>query len=236
MPEHYIVLIRSIAAFVITLLITRILGKQTLSNMNFHEFITAVILGGIGANFAFNEKIKVMHLLISLVVFTLISYLLSKILVRFRTARKWTEGTPSVLIEGGKLLESNMKKNNMTLDTLNQLLRRKDIFDIDEVEYAILEINGALSVMKKAPYRNVTLQDLKLQGSGKPQFPIELIMDGSILYNNMEFNRVSPDWLQKQLKSRKVKAEDVFYAVQGTNGQLYVDLRNDAIRHPVDIE
>ncbi|MEI7024122.1 DUF421 domain-containing protein [Paenibacillus sp. y28] len=236
MIEHIMILIRSMAAFIILLGITRLLGKQTLSNMNFHEFITAVILGAIAANFAFNDKMQVIHLIISLVVFTFTSYLLSKLLVRYRKMRIWTEGTPSILIENGKILEGNLKKNNLTLDTLNQLLRQKDIFDITEVEFAIMEINGKLSVMKKEQHRNVTLKDLNLQGNGKPQFPVELIMEGKILYSNLEASQIPRNWLQKELQSRKKKAEDVFYAVRGSNGQLYLDLHDDAIRHPVDIE
>ncbi|OAS15893.1 DUF421 domain-containing protein [Paenibacillus oryzisoli] len=236
MFEHYIILIRSISAFLILLCITRLLGKQTLSNMNFLEFITAVILGAIGANFAFNEKIQVIHLMISLSVFTLTSYFLSKLLLRFRKLRMWTEGTPSVLIEGGKILEGNLKKNNLTLDTLNQLLRQKDIFDINEVDYAILEINGKLSVNKKKEYQNTTLKDLKLTGSSTQQFPLELIMDGCILYGNLDANQISHSWLLKELEFRNKKAEDVFYSVRGSNGQLYFDYRDDGIQHPIDVE
>lgn len=61
----------------------------------------------------------------------------------------WVEGTPTVLIESGKILEDNLKKNNLTMDSLNQLLRQKDIFDLNEVEHVLLEINGKISVMKK---------------------------------------------------------------------------------------
>jgi uncharacterized membrane protein YcaP (DUF421 family) len=207
-----------------------------LSNMNFLEFITAVILGAIGANFAFNEKIQVIHLMISLSVFTLTSYFLSKLLVRFRKMRMWTEGTPSVLVEGVKILEGNLNNNNLTLDTLNQLLRQKDIFNINEVEYAILEINGKLSVKKKEEYRNATLQDLKLKGSGAQQFPLELIMDGRILFGNLDANQISHSWLQKELKLRNKNVEDVFYSVRGSNGQLYFDYRDDGIQHPIDVE
>lgn len=116
--------------------------------MNFHEFVTAVILGAIAANFAFNEKMEVIHLLISLAVFTFTSYFLSKIVVKNRKFRMWAEGTPSVVIEGGMILEENLRKNKLTLDTINQMLRQKDIFDISEVEYGVLEINGKISVMK----------------------------------------------------------------------------------------
>lgn len=125
------------------------LGKQTLSNMNFHDFVTAVIMGAIAANLAFNEKMEVTHLLISLIVFTGTSYLLSKLNLRSRKIRLLAEGSPTVLIEGGKVLEQNLSKNKITLDSLNQALRQKEVFDINEVEYALLEVNGQVSVMKK---------------------------------------------------------------------------------------
>lgn len=236
MLEHMIILLRSISAFVILLIITRFLGKQTLSNMNFHEFVTAVILGAIAANFAFNEKMEVIHLLISLAVFTFTSYFLSKIVVKNRKLRMWAEGTPSVVIEGGKILEENLRKNKLTLDTINQMLRQKDIFDISEVEYGVLEINGKISVMKKKEYQNVTLKDMKKGLKGNQQFPIELIMDGQLLENNLKINDLSPEWIKEKLKVRNKKIADVFYAVKGTDGQLYIDLYRDKIQHPVDVE
>ncbi|MCM3256460.1 DUF421 domain-containing protein [Paenibacillus lautus] len=236
MLEHMIILLRSISAFVILLIITRFLGKQTLSNMNFHEFVTAVILGAIAANFAFNEKMEVIHLLISLAVFTFTSYFLSKIVVKNRKFRMWAEGTPSVVIEGGKILEENLRKNKLTLDTINQMLRQKDIFDISEVEYGVLEINGKISVMKKKEYQNVTLKDMKKGLKGNQQFPIELIMDGQLLENNLKINGLSPEWIKEKLKVRNKEIADVFYAVKGTDGQLYIDLYRDKIQHPVDVE
>lgn len=236
MEGHLIILIRSISAFVILMVIARILGKQTLSNMNFHEFVTAVILGAMAANFAFNEKIEVIHLIIALSVFTVTSFILSKLFLKFRTFKMWTEGTPSVLIEGGALLEENLKKNNMTLDSLNQQLRQKEIFNIEDVEYAILEINGKLSVQKKKELQPVTLKDLQLKAGHPAQFPIELIIDGQVLHGNLSSNQLSESWLHSQLKSRKKTIQDIFYAVKSSNGQLYIDEYEDNIQHPIDKE
>ncbi|WP_311079741.1 DUF421 domain-containing protein [Paenibacillus polymyxa] len=236
MNDHLVILIRSFSAFFILMLIGRILGKQTLSNMNFHEFVTAVILGAMAANFAFNQKIEVIHLLIALSVFTITSYILAKLFLKFRNFKMWTEGTPTVLIEGGFILEDNLKKNNMTLDSLNQQLREKDIFNIEEVEYALLEINGKLSAQKKKELQAVTLKDLQLNAGNATQFPIELIIDGQLLHGNLNSNHIPESWLLSQLKARDKKLEDVFYAVKGSNGQLYVDEYKDKIQHPIDVE
>ncbi|MGG3311578.1 YetF domain-containing protein [Paenibacillus lautus] len=134
------------------------------------------------------------------------------------------------------MLEENLKKNKLTLDTVNQMLRQKDIFDISEVEYGVLEINGMISVMKKKEYQNVTLKDMKKGMKGNQQFPIELIMDGQLLEKNLKVNDLPPDWVYDKLKDRNKNIEDVFYAVKGTDGQLYLDFYKDKIQHPIDVE
>ncbi len=236
MKDHLIILIRSFSAFILLMIIARALGKQTLSNMNFLEFVTAVILGAIAANLAFNEKIEVVHLLIALSVFTIISYILSKLFLKFRKFKMWTEGTPTILIEGGLILEGNMKKNNMTMDSLNEQLRQKEIFNIEDVEYALLENNGKLSVQKKKELQAVTLKDLQLNPGKATQYPIELVIDGQLLHGTLNANHIPESWILSQLKARGKKLEDVFYAVKGSNGQLYVDDYKDNIQHPVDVE
>lgn len=236
MAEHFIILGRSVAALLIFLFITRVLGKQALSNMTFHDFVAAVILGATAANLAFNEKIQVTHLLVSLGVFTAVSFLLSKWALKSRKIRKLISGTPTVLIQNGKILEENMKKNNYTLDSLNEMLREKDIFDIDEVDYAMLESNGNLSVLRKREYKNITLKDLNILPSNQTVFPVELIMDGQIMNNNLKQLNLSHDWLMKQLRGRKKKPEEVFYAVKGTDGKLYLDCYSDQVTNPIDKE
>lgn len=237
MLDHFMILIRSISAFLLLLVIARILGKQTLSNMNFHEFVTAVIMGAIAANLAFNEKMEVMHLIISLIVFTCTSYLLSKMNLKSRKLRLMAEGSPTVLIEGGKIMENNLAKNKLTLDSLNQMLRQKDIFNIEEVEYALLEVNGQVSVMKKADYRVATVQDVHKKSEQKQErMPVELIMDGQVLVMNLKLNGISDEELLMQLESNNKNVSDVFYAVKGSDGRLYIDYYKDQLKHPVDIE
>ncbi|PZD95155.1 hypothetical protein DNH61_14675 [Paenibacillus sambharensis] len=236
MEEHFIILGRSAAAFIIYLLITRILGKQTLSNMTFHDFVAAIILGAISANLAFNGKIQVTHFLISIGVFTGVSYLLSKLAVKSRKIRKVISGAPTVLIENGKILEGNMKKNKYTLDALNEMLREKVIYDINEVEYVILESNGRISVMRKKEYKTVTLKDLNMIVPGEQRFPVELIMDGQAINENMSHAGVSMEKLVDDVKKRGRSLEEVFYAVRSTDGAIYYDFHSDRIMRPIDKE
>jgi uncharacterized membrane protein YcaP (DUF421 family) len=231
--EYMNIFIRSIAALVLLLVIARILGKQTISNMTFNDFVTGITIGAIAANLAFNVKLTLWYFICSLVVITLTSYLLSIIAIKSRFMRKWISGSPTVMIEGGKILETNMRKVRYTIDSLNQSLREKEIFNIEEVEYALLEDNGKLSVLKKDEYSYVTKKDLHII-SKIISFPIELIMDGDIIDINLERNGLTKEWLVNELKKQNKQISDVFYAVKGTRQQLVFDFYKDNITNPLD--
>lgn len=236
MQAYTEILIRTIGAFAILLLIARVLGKQTISNMTFHDFASGITMGAIAANLAFNEKIQTSYFVFSLAVFTVTSYVVSKLALKSHTARKWISGAPTVLIDRGKILEHNMKKIKYTMDSLNQSLREKDIFNISEVEYAILENNGKLSVQRKDQYQHVTKKDLHLQTKSMSTFPIELIMDGKVIEKNLSENDISMEWLVTKIAEKGKELADVFYAVKATNGQIVFDFYKDNIKAPVDKE
>lgn len=230
------VIIRTIFAFVLFMVIAHFLGKQAISQMTLHDFIAAVTLGAITGNLAFNIEMNFWIVFISLVLFGAIAYLLSIVSLKSRKARKWVSGEPTVLIQNGKILEGNLSKINYTLDYLNQALREKDIFDIDQVEYAILEIDGHVSVMKKTPYQNITKKDIGLLYPTPVHFPLELIMDGNIVEKNLVENNLSKVWLENIIQQRGLKLSDVCYAVRGTNLQVYIDTYDDHIISPTDKE
>ncbi|ATO50887.1 DUF421 domain-containing protein [Brevibacillus laterosporus] len=236
MYEYIETIGRTIISFVLLLLIARILGKQTVSNMTFHDFVTGITMGAIAANLAFNEKIKSLELILSLVVFSGTSYLISGLAIKVKKSRKWISGAPTVLIENGKILEENMRKNKYTLDSLNQSLRQKDIFNIQEVENAIVESNGKLSVQKKKEFQSVTKKDLKVYTGEKEKFPIELVMDGQIIEDNLRENNLSKDWLYKEINRIGKELDEVFYAVKTTNGTIVYDFYADHIKSPIDKE
>ncbi len=235
MHAYMDILIRTVLSILVLLLIAKMLGKQTISNMTFHDFVTSITLGAIAANLAFNETIKLSYLILSLIVITVTSYLLSVIALKSRKMRKWISGSPTVLIEGGKILEDNMRKVRYTLDSLDQALREKGIFNIEEVDYAVLEDNGVVSVLKKDEYKYVTKKDMKLLSNAQV-FPIELIMDGKMMEKNLENNGLTKEWLELELKRKGKKISDVFYAARGTKQQLVFDFYEDGIHQTIDKE
>lgn len=231
------ILIRTILAVGLLLLIPRILGKQTLSNMTFNDFVTSITLGSLAANLAFNATLKPSYIVLSLVVITAMSFLLSLLALKSRKMRSWISGSPTVLIENGKVMEANMQKIRYTLDSLNQALRERGVFNIEEVEYALLEDNGRISILKKDAYRLVTKQDMGLPQLSQA-FPVELIMDGAIMEDNLKLHGLTREWLEHALRQKhkgKMLA-DVFYAVRGTQQQLVFDFYEDGIEQPLDQE
>lgn len=141
-----------------------------------------------------------------------------------------------MLIQNGKILESNMRKMRYTLDYLNQQLREKEIFNIEEVLFAILETNGQLTVLRKPQFRHVTKQDLMIAVNQEHRLPIELIMDGEIIEYNLKQNRLTVSWLLEELRKRDIKVKETVYAVLLGNGDIYVDQYKDHISVPMDKE
>jgi uncharacterized membrane protein YcaP (DUF421 family) len=236
MPEHIEVILRSITSFSLLLIGARILGKQTISQMTMFDFVAAISLGAISANLAFNTSIKVHHTIIAFTIYVAIIFLIAIISLKNRKGRKFLAGDPTIVMQNGKVLEGNMKKMRYTLDYLNQQLREKDVFNIEEVLFAIVETNGTLTVLKKPQFRNVTRQDLMIAVMPEQKLPIELIMDGEIIKENLEQNNLSYSWLESELKKRNLTKGEVVYAVMAANGNMYVDTFRDHIHSPMDKE
>ena len=226
---------RTICAVALIMIIARTLGKTTIAQMTYHDFVAAITLGAITANLAFNIKESFWILSFSLILFSVL-YIFTFAAMKSRKARTWLSGKPTVVIENGKILEQNLKKLRLTLDTLNQELREKDIFDIEEVEFASLELNGKLSVLRKSEYLPIIRKDLGISSSRKTTFPIEIIMDGEIIVDNLRENHLTEKWLYEELNNRGLSVKQVFYAVKSTNGDLIFDQYKDNLQQPIDEE
>ncbi|MCR8643197.1 DUF421 domain-containing protein [Paenibacillus sp. N1-5-1-14] len=228
--------LRALAAFTILMLTARVLGKQTLAQMTYFDFISSVTLVVITANIVFNTDYNVFHLIYALLLFATIILVVAQIALKNRKFRKLLAGDPTIVIQNGKILEHNMRKMRYTLDSLNQELRERNIFNMNEVLFAILEINGILTVLKKPQYRTVTRKDLWIATKTETRLPIELIMDGTVIEKNLSQNNLTIDWLHKQLTKNHLQVSDVTYAVLGVDKQLYIDTYDDHLQSPMDEE
>jgi uncharacterized membrane protein YcaP (DUF421 family) len=142
------------------------------------------------------------------------------------------DGKPTVLVEEGKLLDENLKKVQISIDEFMVLLRQKDIFDLSEVDYAVMENNGTVSVRKKPEQQPVTRKDMNIPVAPEsvPEF---LIISGQVVDNNLQQLGYSRKWLQTELEKQGVAdPSDVFAAQLDSKGSLYIDVYKDLAVHP----
>ncbi|MFD1852102.1 DUF421 domain-containing protein [Oceanobacillus bengalensis] len=208
--------------FFALLAVTKILGKTQMSQITPFDFISALILGELVGNALFDPNAGILEIGFVVSVWTAIMYISEAITQKFKGSRAFIEGSPAIVIFRGKLIRDTMKKNKLDLDQLQHLLRAKDVFSLKEVEFAILESDGTMSVLKKSDYQTPSRKDMKLA----PQeviLPTTLISDGEILYDNLREKNLTEDWLNKQLHEQGYSnVEDVFYAEYAKGEDLLI--------------
>ena len=202
MIDAGIVFFQTVASFLILLLLTRLLGKQQVSQLTFYEYLNGITFGSIAANMATDDLANAPDHLVGLVTYGILTLLVSWLALKNRKIRKALAGEPVIVIQDGNILEDNLRKMHMDLDELTMLLRAENIFDYKELELAIVEQSGALSVMKKPAYQGVTRQDLHLHAKSKG-LAVEVIIDGQIVYENLRAMDLDGKWLVEQLRQRK---------------------------------
>jgi uncharacterized membrane protein YcaP (DUF421 family) len=235
--ENLIITIsRTCISFLILMMVSLWIGKQVNSGNNHYNFALSITIGSFIANMGFDTYLKFIPLLAGFLALISMYFLSSLISTHSRRFRLLLSGEPTVVMEKGKILDANMKKIRYTLDDLNQQLREQGIFDVFQVEYALLEVSGKLSVMKKEKFQALTKGDFHpTHLKSEIQLPIELIMDGMAVEKNFN-SQYSSTWLNQELKVRNLQMKEIQYAVITSNGSLFIDLFEDHIKAPLDRE
>ncbi len=230
-----LIFVQAAVSFVILLILTRLIGKQQVSQLTYYEYINGITFGSIAANMATDSFDKFGDHLVGLLTYGVLTFLAALVALKSRKMRKLINGEPVVVIQDGKILENNLRKMKLNLDEFTMLLRLKDIFDFTQVKLAIIEPSGGLSVIKKSEYENVERRDLKLKLEGTA-LAVEVVQEGKISVNNLNRLGLDEKWLRAQLKMRQiVDVAEVEYAVVTDNKRLLVDLKNDAITDTVTL-
>ncbi len=224
MSEIMLILIRSIGAFLLLLLMARIMGKKQISQLTFFDYCVGITIGSIAATMSVDQNIKIVNGLLSLFIWGLFPIILAYIGMKSRIFSNITDGKATILIENGEVLEKNMRKNVLTINELILLLREKGVFKISDVEMAVLETNGQLSVMLKTDQQPVTPTTLAIHQ--EPEHgPSILIMDGKVLNKSLQKLGYSREWLAAEIQKQGAKDfKDVFMAQMDSKKNLYVDL------------
>ena len=235
MLDAGIVFLQTLVSFVVLLFLTRLLGKQQVSQLTFYEYLNGITFGSIAANVATDDLANAPDHLIGLVSYGLLTLAVSRMALKNRRFRKMVAGEPVIVIQDGNILEDNLREMNMDLDELTMLLRAENIFDYNELELAIVEQSGALSVLKKPAYQGVTRKDLHIKEKSKG-LAVEVIIDGQIIYENLRAMDLDGRWLVEQLRQRKIaNASQVCLATVNKQQKLQIDLFDDVIPGMMDL-
>lgn len=227
MNEGLVVISRGIIAFFTLLIFTRLLGKQQVSQLTLFEYILGITIGSTASTLTTDLSSSAWAHWVGLLVWTLLVYIMQYISIKFPNIMKYINGQPEVLIVNGKIQDKKMKMLRYSLADLLEQLRVNNVFDISQVEFAVLETNGQLTVLKKSQYQTVTPFDMGLntQYSG---ITTELILNGIVIEENLRKVNLDYKWLTDELIKRKINSPgEVHLATLNTSGELYIDLYND---------
>ncbi len=231
MIEWLEVLLRSIGLFVITLLLVRLIGKRQTSRLTFFDLVTVIIIGVITAAVSLNLMANIVHGLIALLVWTVFPTLIYLLGIKYKAVRDIIQGKETVLIDHGKVLEDKLMEVRYTPEDLLSQLRKKNAFKVADVEFAVLEPTGEVSVLLKKDQQPVTPKTAGLN-VGLESVPQTVIMDGSIMDEPLTAIGLNRNWLHTELEKAGVATENVFIGQVDSTGQLYLDLFDDAIQVP----
>jgi uncharacterized membrane protein YcaP (DUF421 family) len=231
--DAFELILRVMIAFAALFIVARISGRKEISQMTFFNFISAITLGTIGGSIVTSANFSVRNGLLALGGWLILTILFGYLDIKSKGARKLLEGEPIIVIKQGKIMEKALGRTRLDVDALMVHLREKNVFSVKDVEYAIFETDGKLSVMKKQGQQALTKKDMNIVPS-KQVYPYstEVIADGKIIENNLKRLNLQEEWLQEQLRKNGITSvTDVYYAEVQTDGSLYIDSRNDNMTH-----
>jgi uncharacterized membrane protein YcaP (DUF421 family) len=223
------IFVRSVGAIVMLFLIARILGKKQILQLTFFEYILGITLGELAGFLSTDIKANYVHGITALLTWFLFAYLFERITLKSITLRYWLEGKGTVMIKDGKVLEDNLKKERFTGDELMESLRKKNVFNLADVEFAILESSGDLSVLLKKENQPLTPQHLAIKVAPQ-QVPQIVIDDGKIMDEPLAAIGLNRGWLQAEMDGRGIPVENVFLGQVNALGELYLDEYDDQLK------
>lgn len=214
--------IRTIIIAIIIFFLTKLLGKKQISQLSFFDYIVGITIGSTVADIALDIEKNFLGGAVSLLIFVIIDYFISMITMKNIKARRFLIGVPTVLVEKGKIIESGLKKCKLDINELLAEARIAGYFDIEKIDYALMEINGAISFLPKEKEKTVTKKDMKIK-LDKSGLTVNGIIDGEYMPNNMNAIGKDKEWLDHELKVQGYhEYDDILLATIDTNYKVNV--------------
>ncbi|MBO5321313.1 MAG: DUF421 domain-containing protein [Clostridia bacterium] len=203
------IIIRTLILYTVLTLGIRLMGKRQIGDMQPNELVVTLVISEIAAIPLQDSNQPVLNGICSIFVLVVLEISLSALAMKNMAVRRLMSGQSVIIIENGKIVQSAMKKVRMTILDLVELLRSQDVFDINDVAFAVLEVNGDLSVLLKAHKQTLTPKDIDL--TPKPAtLPFPIISDGKVLKETCKAFDISNKELMLYLERERIKMNDIF--------------------------
>lgn len=222
----FIVLIRAIILYFIVVFIMRIMGKRQIGQLQPFELVVALMVSELASAPMQDTGIPLLHGIIPIITLLVLQVLISTLQLKSETARIIFCGKPSILIEKGKININELKKNRLNLNDLLEELRLKNYYNLEDIEYAILETGGQISIIPKSDSEPATRKDLNIKSS-QDKLPVTLILDGKISNKNLKIINKDRNWLDKELSKKNISADKVLLALIDSKGKFVYHLKKE---------
>ena len=213
------VILTSALSAVALFIIAKVMGHKQMSQLDFFDYITGITIGSIAAELA-TELESPLNPLVAMAVYGLIAFLLSVLSMKAPKVRKFLNGTPTILMNNGKLYRKNMKKAKLELSEFMVMCRQEGYFNLNDIQTAVFEYNGRLTILPVSSKRPANPEDFNLTPQ-KEVISTEVIMDGRVLGENLRRMGLDSKWLDKQLQAQGYRnAKEIFLGLCDENKQL----------------
>ena len=199
MSDFLNICFRTILVLIILFFITKMMGKKQISELNFFDYVVGITIGSIAADISLDIEKNMIAGIAALFIYGFISYIISFVSIKSILARRFFIGVPTVLVEKGKIIESGLKKSKIDVNDLLMVARENGYFNLDEIDYALMEINGNISFLPKEKEKPVTKKDMKIKCNNEG-LTVNAIIDSKYMANNMKAINKDKEWLDHELK------------------------------------
>lgn len=219
--------LRTFILYVIIIFSLRVMGKRHLGELQPSEFVVAIMISNIATLPIEDTNIPLLAGIVPILSLVSFEVIISSIGLKIKGMRKLVSGNPIIIIRDGVLDQQKMRELRYSIDDIMEQLRGKDVFDIADVAYAIVETTGQLSVLEKFSARKVVNEDLNLKAPSCADFPpMVLISDGELIEDTLNYCNLRGQWLEKTLKAEGVAQKDIFLMTCDRAAKYHLVLRD----------
>ena len=215
-----LIFVRTIFLYIIVLIVMRFMGKREISQLQPFELVISIMIADLATTPMSETGVPIFYGIIPILGLLFVHVVISILNLKSMIVREIISGKPRILMYRGKIDEKAMIKENITINELQERLRTKDIFNLEDVEYAILETSGEITVIPKPGKRDLTPEDFNME----PEYvgmPYDLVIDGKIMKENLKKIGKDYNWLKKEVNKFHIQPEEALVVVLSGNGSIF---------------